>query len=402
MCAVYLYEAADSAGNVLSGDLEAKDSRAVAGALEARGLLPVQISLKQQRLRHRLFRERPPAHRDILLLLQQLAILLRAGVPLVEGVSTLKSQLPHPVLLDSLVQLESKIRAGDPFTTAFGTAFPYLPAYVHQLAIAGEAIGRIANSLEDAARQMEYEHQIEQDVKNALTYPAILLVTGVAAVLFIFTVVVPRFAGFLKSAKTTLPLLSRVVLNAGMFLNENMAVLALVGIAAAFALGYAFRQPEFRKRAYAFLLSQPIIGSWLNEAETARWSSMLSTLAGNGVPLVQALDQARACLKIEVLRTRLDQVTRHVKGGKSLSAALRIEDALTPTAVSLIQVGEDSGSLSNVLESLAKLYNQSAKQRMKRFLLLLEPIAILTIGAAVGLLVAAIMLAITSMNQVAT
>ena len=130
-------------------------------------------------------------------------------------------------------------------------------------------------------------------------------------------------------------------------------------------------------------------------------ASMLGTMLGNGVDLIKALQLARDTISLDSLRDRLEQATKLVRTGHSLSAAIAAQQAFSDTALSLIQVGEESGQLPTMLRSLAKLYEDTARQRMKQFLLMLEPAAILFIGLVVGGIVAAIMLAITSVNQVA-
>lgn len=144
----------------------------------------------------------------------------------------------------------------------------------------------------------------------------------------------------------------------------------------------------------------PLIGTWLRDAEVARWASMLGTMLRNGVDLIKGLTLAREAVNLESLRDRLDQATKLVRTGSSLSSAIASQSAFSETALSLIQVGEDSGELPSMLQSLSELYEDTARQRMKQFLLMLEPAAILFIGVFVGGIVAAIMLAITSVNQV--
>ena len=203
------------------------------------------------------------------------------------------------------------------------------------------------------------------------------------------------------SAKKPLPWISSVVLKTGMFLHDNKyLVLALVAALGGLAWHTA-RTPRRLVQLREALGRLPLIGDWLLEAETARWASMLGTMLSNGVALITALGLARDSVSLESLRNRLEQVTKLVRGGQALSVAIANQKALSDTAVSLIQVGEESGELPSMLRSLSKLYEDAGRQRMTRFLLLLEPAAILFIGVFVGGIVAAIMLAITSVNQVA-
>ena len=402
MTIAFEYEAVDTAGKALLGQVSAETQRDAVRLLSSRGLTPVRVTVAKaaQDKSHGLTFRQNPTDQDHILTIKQMALLLNAGVPLISGIDTLKGQSIHPKLSDAFEQLAKSLRSGTAFSKAFEDALPELPPYVFQLSAAGEAIGELGPALSDAAEQMDYEYRIRQEFRNALTYPSILIVAGLAAVLFIFIVVVPRFSAMLASSGGNLPWLSDVVLSAGMVLSSNKsAVLGLV-LLGAFCVAWAARQPAIRDTIRQQLIYLPILGSWLKEAELARWSSMLSTMLRHGVDLIKALDLARNTMTIKTLRTRMEQVSKMVRAGKSLSAAMTEQDTFSDTALSLVQVGEDSGELSNMLKSLSTLYEDSGQQRMKRFLILLEPAAIIVIGIVIGGIVTAIMLAITSINQI--
>ncbi len=399
----FQYEAFDTAGRVLTGRLEASHEREAQRTLEGRGLTLVSLSAaRPQAARRGLFNvQRGVTTQDRILALKQLALLLKAGVPLIQGIGALKNQASHPVLSEAFAAIEKRLRGGDTFTNAMTAAMPSLPTYVNQLAASGEAIGHLGQALDDAAAQMAYDRQVRQDIRNALTYPAILIGAGITAVLFIFIVVVPRFSSMVANAKEPLPWISAVVIKTGMFLNDNKLLLLLAVSALGWWIVASFKDPKRMAQAREVMGGLPLIGVWLKEAEVARWASMLGTMLANGVDLIKGLQLARDGVRLATLRDRLDQAVKLVRGGQSLSSAIASQHAFSDTALSLIQVGEESGELPTMLKSLAALYEDTARQRMKQFLLILEPAAILLIGIVVGGIVAAIMLAITSINQVA-
>jgi general secretion pathway protein F len=370
--------------------------------LQSRSLVPVSLKVvtPHKQAAKKAF-SRPASIQDRMLVLKQLALLLNAGVPLVQAVGTLKEQNIHPQLSAAFVDIERRLRGGTPFVEALSAGLPTLPQYVFQLAAAGEAIGRMGNALGDAARQMEYDHQVRVNIRNALTYPTILVVTGVAAVLFIFIVVVPRFATMLATAKAPLPFISVLVIRTGTFLNAHLGTFATLAAVTAATIFWLSRDPAIRLKFRESLASAPLLGRWLQESDLASWSSMLGTMLANGVDLIKALQLARDSVTLPGLAQRLDQALKLVRGGQPLSAALASQSVFNDTAVSLVQVGEESGELPAMLQSLATLYEDIGRQRMKRFLLMLEPAAILFIGGVIGTIVAAIMLAITSVNQIA-
>ncbi len=403
MLQTFQYEALDGSGRLLTGRVDANHPREAQRALEGQGLTLVELAVvRSEALKAGgLFSRRGVTAQDRILALKQLALLLKAGVPLVQGIGTIKNQATHPLLATAFGEMEKRLRTGDTFTNALSAALPELPSYVNQLAASGEAIGHLGQALEDAAAQMAYDRQVRQDIRNALTYPAILIVSGITAVLFIFIVVVPRFSTMLANAKKPLPWVSSVVLKTGMVLSNNKLLIFVAAAALAWGVRVVFTDAKRMSRFREFLAGLPLLGVWLRDAEVARWASMLGTMLSNGVDLIKALQLSSDSVTLESLRDRLEQATKMVRTGHSLSNALGAQQAFSSTALSLIQVGEESGELATMLRSLATLYEDTARQRMKQFLLMLEPIAILLIGVVVGGIVAAIMLAITSVNQVA-
>lgn len=396
------YEAVDHSGKALLGQIAATTERDALQILTSRGLTPVSLSaVKESKLKTSGFTlERPPSDQAYILTVKQLSLLLNAGVPLIGAVETLKTQGLHPQIAQGFDKMSKALRSGTGFSTAFAAALPDLPAYVFQLSAAGESIGELGPALADAATQMEYEYKVKQDIRNALTYPAILVLAGISAVVFIFLVVVPRFSAMVASSDEPLPLLSQIVLSTGMALSENrLLVFAIAGLAIASGI-WLSRIPAVRESARQSLTTLPLIGSWFKEAELAKWSSMLGTMLRHGVDLIKALEFARATLSVKSLQTRMEQVSKLVRGGRSLSGSMKDQETFSDTALSLVQVGEESGELPAMLTSLATIYEESGRQRMKRFLLVLEPAAIILIGVVIGGIVTAIMLAITSINQV--
>ncbi len=398
---MYDYQAIDAAGNIVNGQIAARSQREAQRSLEARSLVPVTLAPSKPAAASRRWLQRAASPRDDALLVEQLALLLCAGIPLMDAVASLKNQSLHSSYAVSLAEVERRLRAGEPFAPTLATAFPQFPGYLGQLVAAGEATGRLGQALQDGVTQMKYDLTVQQEMRNALTYPAILVVTGASAVLFIFIVVVPRFSAMLKGKFDQLPFISRFVIELGMALNNAKVFVIAIALLLVGVVVTLSRKPWMRKKVREWLDRTPLVGLWLLEAELARWGSMLSTMLANGVDLIRALQYARESVSLDRLYQKLGQISKMVRGGQSLSAAIASQDVFTPTAISLIQVGEKSGELASLLKSMAELYANSGRQRMKRFLIMLEPIAILFIGGIIGGIVAAIMLAITSVNQVA-
>ena len=375
------YQVLNAQGVSLEGMLRADSERDAARQLERRGLSVVEIRSGESTGRTQRGRLR---HADVILALQELATMLTSGVSIADAVGSQAVGAHHPKIVAGFATMSRDLQRGQAFSATLAKCGLPLPEYVIQLARAGELTGELGRALRDASTQLEYEQQLRNEMRNALIYPAVLVMAGVAAVAIMFVFVVPKFASLLQHAKD-LPLLAWLVL----------LVLAAMGAT------WALRKPELRAAAMDKLSRWPVVGPWLVEADTARWAKVLGALLGNKVPLMRGLELAQAGLQLPQRRARMGEVARAVRGGASLADALEDHDALTATGYNLVRVGERSGKLASMLDSLAKLYEEAGRNRMKRVLILLEPIAILLIGSVIGTIILGVILAITSANDLA-
>jgi general secretion pathway protein F len=393
----YHYQALNAEGISLEGMLRADSEREAARQLERRGLSVIEVRSGEAGARERRGRLR---NGDVILALQELATMLTSGVSIADAVGSQALGAHHPRIVAAFAGMSRDLQRGQAFSATLSKCGLPLPEYVVQLARAGELTGELGKALRDASAQMEYEQQLRNEMRNALIYPAVLVAAGVAAVAIMFIFVVPRFASLLEQAHE-LPWLAWAVLALGTWSREQFWLLALLLVAAGGGAAWALRKPELRARGLDLLSRWPVLGPWLVEADTARWAKMLGALLGNKVPLMRGLELAQAGLQLPQRRARMGEVTRAVRGGASLADALEDHDALTATGYNLVRVGERSGKLASMLDSLARLYEEAGRNRMKRVLILLEPIAILVIGSVIGTIILGVILAITSANDLA-
>lgn len=394
----FQYQAANAQGQILSGQISADDEREAMRLLQQQNLTPVSITSAAINQSNKQGGRTKSSRQDKTLAMQELATLLNAGVPLAESVESISTAHAGTVIGTAFAGTLTALRRGERFSEALRAAELDLPAYLYQLAAAGELTGKLGPSLQTAVAQMQYEDRVRQEMRNALTYPAILVVSGIAATLLVFIVVVPKFANLLKGDAATVPLLSKWVIGTGMFVQANLLWVALVSLALAMGAILALGKPALRSRAFEGLSRLPILGQWIIETEMGRWASMLGALLENRVPIITAMELALSGVKISTLQNSLQQVLREVRGGARFADALATNRALEATGINLVRVGERSGELAPMLRALATLYENAGRDRMKRFLLLLEPIAILLIGGVIGVIMVAIMLAVTSMS----
>lgn len=399
----FRYRALDAAGATQQGVIQAESLRGALDLLTAKGLAvidlqatggaqPVAATGLNFALRRR------ASFADHIVLLSEMATLLRAGVSLAEVAPSLEAAYSDSALAAPLSQLRQRIQGGSTVATAFSQAGFDLPDYAQTLIEAGEAAGRLGEALADAAAQMEYERNVRQEFRNALVYPAVLVGAGTLAVLIIFLAVVPRFASLLKSGRAEIPALSRWVIETGLALQAHWlgAGLVLLGLVGAIAL--LLRLPSVRETLLAFMARLPLSGPWLQEADIGRWATLLGTLLANRVALLMALDLSSRGLRIARNRHHVISAASEVRRGRALSEVLAEQGWIAPTRLNLIRVGERAGELPRMLSELGRIHTETARGRMKRLLALIEPLAILGIGAVIGVIMVSVMLAITSLN----
>ena len=394
----YEYEIIDAEGRLSKGQAEAASVTDLVRGLSAEGHSVVEVSERRE-TRRPLFRRRlRPQERVIAF--HELATLLESGVSLSDAVHAQASGSHHPEIAAAFQSISRALLRGQNLGEALRGSGLVLPHYVHHLVEAGEMSGRLAEALRQTVEQMQYDQRMASEMRSALLYPAILIASGFAAVLLVFVFVIPQFSNLLEESEE-LPLLAEVVLRTGVWFNANVWLLAGALAAAIVVAVPLSRRPAVRQRTRDALATLPVLGDWLGEVDIAKWASVMSAMLTSRVSLMDALGLASRGVRLSRRRETLEQAIGDVRGGASLSAALEKRRALSPTGYNLLRVGEQSGQLAQMLRALATLYEENGTRRMKRFLTLIEPLAVLLIGAFLGVIMIGIILAITSVNDIA-
>lgn len=392
----FQYQAIAESGDLEGGIIDATSEHEAFRKLTDQGLTVVEI---QEQAKRRQVKARRIKQAELLQLFEELVTLLRSGVSLANAVDSLVEGQVNDSLGLALEEMSSGLQQGKPFSEVLRSSSLQLPGYLLQLASAGELSGKLADALAEGVEQMRFDEKIRSETGNALIYPAVLVVSGILAVGLVFALVVPKFSNLLDE-KADIPWLATMVLKSGMYFNDNLALIVAVTLAAAVGLFSLQKKAAFRQKLLDTVSRWPVVGVWLVETETGRWAAVLGALLGNGVALMDALALANDGVRISFRQRKLKLAAQAVKGGEALSEALKSQGALLPTAYNILRVGEKSGELPAMLKSLATLYENSSRNRMKRLLILIEPLAILLIGGAIGIIILGIVLAITSASDV--
>ncbi|MGH9629144.1 MAG: type II secretion system F family protein, partial [Bryobacteraceae bacterium] len=231
--------------------------------------------------------------------------------------------------------------------------------------------------------------------------PALLAVVGTASVIFMLTFVVPRFASVFEQSQMEIPLPTKIMLEASRLFQTYGLIALLAGVAAIAAMQVYTRSGAGRLWWDSLRLKIPVLGGALRKAETARFARAMGTLVANSVPLVQSIGIAGATLNNRKIANSLGIVMQGVKRGEGISGPLRKSGQFPPLAGHLLSVGEETGRLDQMFARMADIYEADTRSAIKRFTSLFEPIVILVMGLIVGALIISMLLAITSINDVA-
>ena len=396
----FQYQAVERDGRLVNGLIEAPSERSAHRDLLKRGVRPTRLGLAAATDTAGPRRRRRLSRLDMSLVVRQLQTLVAGGVPVAEAVDALAEAAGHPALAAAYGELTAGLRRGEAFPSAFARSFPQLPGYIHRIIEAGDFAGRLAPALADAADSLEHEAKARAELRQTLVYPALLIVFGFMAIVFIFLVVVPRFAAIFRGKLDQLPFLSHLVIGTGLWVSEHIVLTLTSIIAIAAVVGYAIGSPGPRAAVLDLASRLPFLREWSLELDIARWAIVLSQLLKNRVLLLQALGLARTIVQRRQLRLRLERVESDLRGGANFADALGDSGILTATGLSLIRVGERSGSLAEMVANIADTYNARVRGRSRVALAVIEPLAIILIGAVIGLVAIAIFMAITSINRI--
>lgn len=389
MSQTYRYRAARADGSLVRGRIEAATGSQVAALLVDRGLHPVEVAAVDPAE----IRRRPARRRELAVVFRGLAALVAAGVPLERAVASCES-LARGTLRECLGEARARLGDGCTLAQALDSGHGTVPSLVLGMLRAGERAGRLATTLEQVASHLELEAELVSRLRHALAYPALLATAGVASVLVIGTVVIPKFAALLNDVGQELPPATRVLLAGSVSVTRHWPLLLASMIAAGWAIALWLRRPTGQLRWHQVLLSVPVAGQIRHGLATVRVSRALSGGLESGMPLLQALEAATESAEDREIAARLGRARERVTGGEPLTSALTHESALTPTALQLVAVGEGSGQLAAMVERAGDLAAREAERALATLVGVLEPALVILLGGFVAFVAAALLQAI--------
>lgn len=345
-------------------------------------------------------RRRRISSREFLVFNQELATLLKAGMPLVQSLDILRQRVANPTFKAVLDGVYEKVKAGTALSDAFSEHHGLFPAVYSASLMAGERSG----SLDEVIRRyVAYEKVIgavKRRTVSALIYPAILVVMMVALIGIIVIRVVPGFSSFYANFGRELPLSTRMIVGVSDFLVTNLWLIGIGLVAVVVSVVGWVRQPGQRTRLDGMLLRLPWAGETARKFATSQFARTLATLLGGGLPLVNGLEVAGAAMTNRYLAHELEEVTRHVREGQSFATAMLGRGVFPDVAVKMIEVGESTGALQEMLNSLADFYDEEIETEVARFITLIEPVILVIMGVVIAAVVLALYMPLFELSSV--
>ena len=403
--AFFQYRAADQAGKIIEGVMEAEVEQSVVSRLHEMGCIPLRIALPGEsagsaaQLRLPILNRRKVSQQQLLQFTQELSTLLSAGLPLDRSLSILGGLIEEKEFSAVLKTILEAVRAGKSLAASMGEHPEVFPKLYVNMIRAGEAGGILESVLRYLAEYLESSQALKEDIKSALIYPMILAAAAGLSLVVLFIYVIPRFSLIFKDVGKALPWITRVVIEFSQALTQYGWIgFLLVLIVVAGGLFYV-RTPEGKAETDTILLRFWLLGDLIRKFETARFARTLSALLKGGVPLLDALGTVQGVVGNRLLARALGQVQVRVREGKGMARPLGESGLFPPLALNMIAVGEETGKLEAMLAEVAGYYDQEVKRTTKRLTALLEPALILGMGLIIGVVVVSMLMAIFSIND---
>ena len=328
-------------------------------------------------------RHRVPT-RDFLVFNQELATLLKAGMPLVQSLDILRRRVAQPLFKGVLDDVYERVRGGNSLSEAFEVHGSLFPGVYTASLMAGEKSGNLEQVIRRYVAYVKVVSAVRRKTISALVYPLILLLLSCIVVAIIVLKVVPEFAAFYAMAQEELPLSTRILVSISEFALTYFGLLVL-SVVGAIAAGWAWLQrPGHRQKVDRWLLEVPLLGPIARKFSTSQAARTLATLLGGGIPLVNAIDVAARSIQNRHMAHELQLAAQQVREGRALAMAMNETGTFPDVAIKMIEVGESTGALQEMLNSLADFYDEEIDTNLGRFVTLIEPTLLVIMGIVIA------------------
>ncbi len=402
----FAYKARNARGELLQGVLEAADQGAVADQLMGTGATPVEISATRQPVKSgeglwARLTEKKVTSLDVQLFSRQLYTLLKSGVPIMRGLAGLQESAVSRSFGKVIGDLRESLDAGRELSAAMRRHPAVFNNFYLSMVRVGEMTGRLDEVMLRLFDHLEFDRDMRGKVKSALRYPSFVVIAMVIAMFIVNMFVIPQFVKVFESFHAELPLMTRILIATSKFTIEYWWVIGVALVAAVLALRGWLNTTAGRLQWDRWKLKVPVAGKIIHKATMARFARSYALSSKSGVPIVQALTVVSQTVDNAWLSQRVDQMRDGVERGDSILRTSVTAGIFTPIVLQMIAVGEESGSLDDLMDEIAQMYEREVDYELKTLAAQIEPILITFLGAMVLVLALGIFLPIWNLGRAA-
>lgn len=398
---LFIYEAVTPQGEEKKGTIEAINLEAAVNSLQKRGFIISNIVSDEEKkglMNMNITWFEKVKTKDVVILSRQLATLFEAQVSALKIFQLLASETENPKLSRSLGDISEQIQGGSTIANAMEKHPKIFTSFYVSMVRAGEESGNLDETFGFLADYLDRTYQVVSKAKNALVYPAFVIVTFVVVMILMFTVVIPKIAAILVESGQEIPIYTRIILGISDFLIAYGLFLAIALVIAGF-FGIRYVRTEGGRQVFDRVkVSIPYVGHLYRTLYLSRLSDNMNTMLSSGIPMIKALELTKDVVDNVSYKNAIDNTIEDVKGGSSVSDAFAKHEEFPNVLVQMVKVGEETGNLGKILKTLSNFYQREVIQAVDTLVGLIEPVMIILLGLGVGTLLISVLVPIYNIS----
>lgn len=387
----FIYKAKDAKGSIVKGSIEATEELSASMSLKEKGLYITNIKPKSSSHGFSFNFQKKVPLKDKIVFTEQLGIMLKAGLSIVDALDSLKEETTNHNFADHISKIKFDIQGGTPLSEALskhGSIFS--DVYVNMVK-AGEQSGKIEVVLNRLSAQMQKDYELTRKIKGALYYPAFVMVALVVVMALVMIVIIPQLKLIFDDAGVSLPVLTKGIIAISFFLKDFWIYL-IIGVTVIFVALTRFNKTEQGKLFFDKLIIKiPVIGTLLKKTYASRFTRTFASLTSSGLPLIEVFNITSKVVGNVIYEKEIKKMAEEVKSGHSISATLKKSKLMPKMIGQLSSVGEKSGNVDEVFDTLANFFDRDIDSMTSNLSTLLEPILMVVMGVGIGLIVISVL-----------
>jgi len=393
---LYYYEAISNTGEKKNGTVDASSRDSAISAIQHRGLIVLSVREEEGKksLMQLSFFEKGVAMKDVVIMSRQISTLFEAQVSALKAFNLLATNTENKALVKVLTNVSDDISSGISISGALAKHPEAFSDFYINMVKSGEESGKLTQTFAYLAEYLDRQYQLTSKTKNALVYPAFVIAVFILVMVMMFVFIVPRLAVIIKESGQAIPFSTKVVLGlSDLFVNYGLFILVAVAIGVIYL--YKLSKTESGQRYLDRIkISTPVLKNIYTKLYLSRISDNMDTMLSSGIPIVRAIELTGNVVGNRIYEDIMKNVTEQVKSGSSFSDALGRYPEIPPIMSGMVRVGEESGSVGNILKTLGHFYSREVNDAVDTLVGLIEPLMIVGLGLGVGLLLTSVLMPI--------